>query len=205
LRTIVAAVLLFAQAAMAEPQRVLNDAPDPSTMVRAVDATPDTDPGKPRLVHLLADALADRARGYGAHAAAEREPRKTEYTRKQAQLEAAALERYRWILEPPEKFRNYARGDEVLFAAAQLLARMHRDEESRRYYMRLVKDWPQSRFVPAAYVVFGDYYYDRKQLDVAVEFYERAARSPDSPVFAHARDRAAEIRRTIGTVPEPLH
>ena len=89
-------------------------------------------------------------------------------------LAASALA---WLLRAVEAYlaasrhRAYERMDEVLFRLAHLLASVKKEGEAREFLLRLVKDHPTSRYVPDAYLAFGELYFDRGDMESALAFY----------------------------------
>jgi tetratricopeptide (TPR) repeat protein len=69
-------------------------------------------------------------------------------------------------------------------------------QQARRVYFELIKSFPTSRLVPHAYVQFGDYYFDRGDLESASTFYERVLQfpAPANPVYGYALYRLAWSR-----------
>jgi len=57
------------------------------------------------------------------------------------------------------KHAKYERMDEVLFRLAYLLQMMKKDDRAREFFHRLIKDYPQSKYVPNAYLSFAEYYF----------------------------------------------
>src|SRR5262249_7285204 len=102
---------------------------------------------------------------------------------KQWLLEAAKT--YLTVADNP-KFANYKRMDQVLFYLAYMLQQVKRNDDARRFFLRLVKDYPQSQFVPYAYLSFGEYYFEQGDMEAAMKFYDKVTKFPQSVVYGYA-------------------
>ena len=95
-----------------------------------------------------------------------------------------------------KQYKRFAKRDEVLFYLAFSLEEMARDdrlqrevkgmpvpsdkegalrEKARLVYYSLLKEYPQSKFIPNAYLSFAEYYFQEGQMDKAIEFYNKIA------------------------------
>ncbi len=85
-----------------------------------------------------------------------------------------------------EGYPDYARADEVTWAYARTLVEVGRDDEANVLLTRLVKTWPESRHVADAYVLVGEYWFERDEVYKALTAYQRAAtyRTHEKSVFA---------------------
>jgi tetratricopeptide (TPR) repeat protein len=95
-----------------------------------------------------------------------------------------------------EHYPDYARMDEVLFSLAYGLDEMHRQEQSRGVYMRLIKNFPESRFVPHAWLSFAEFYFNEEQdMDAARQFYDKVLETPPerNPVYGYALYKQAWV------------
>jgi tetratricopeptide (TPR) repeat protein len=99
-----------------------------------------------------------------------------------------AVNQYTQIVQ---KYRDYPRTDEVLFFLAHNLMDLNEEKKALIAYGKLVKDYPKSRFVPDAYLAFGEYYFNnskgrRDWLLKALEAYKSAANYPESAIYGFA-------------------
>ena len=99
-----------------------------------------------------------------------------------------AVQQYTQIVQ---KYRDYPRTDEVLFFLAHNLMDLNEEKKALIAYGKLVKDYPKSRFVPDAYLAFGEYYFNnskgrRDWLVKALEAYKSAANYPESQIYGFA-------------------
>ena len=132
------------------------------------------------------------------HAAAA--DRRAELERQQTQAEARVTEMredaIRTYARLVEHYPDYARMDEVLFSLAYGLDEMHRQEQSRSVYMRLIKGFPESRFVPHAWLSFAEFYFNEEQdMDAARQFYDKVLETPPerNPVYGYALYKQAWV------------
>ncbi len=185
------------------------------------DATPDTDPEKPDLLFRIAELFAEKTRGYSMQAGSmdqkifEAEQRKDggaaqrlrseQETLRRAEKEQL-LEAAKWYISVVNnpKFRNYQRMDEVLFYLAYMLQQVKRDDDARKFFLRLVKEYPQSRFVPEAYLSFGEYYFARGEMENAKAFYDKVTQFPEAKAFGFAMYKKAWCFYNLGNFQESL-
>ena len=83
-------------------------------------------------------------------------------------------------------FSKYKRMDEALYFYAFELGQLGREAEMTEAYLRLIKEYPNSTYIPNAYLSFADYYYGRGQVGEALKLYEKVITFKDSPVYAFA-------------------
>jgi TolA-binding protein len=110
--------------------------------------------------------LADKAKGFGR----------------------LAMEQYTKIVK---EYPSFERTDEVLFFLGQFLMEDGQDKKALVAYNGLIKKYPKSKFLPDAWLAFGEYYFNnskgkRPELERALEAYKRAAEFTDSQVYAYA-------------------
>lgn len=85
-----------------------------------------------------------------------------------------------------DKFKNYQRMDQALFAFAYSLQQGKYMKDARQVYHRLLQDYPQSKYVPEAYLAFADYYFGANELANAEAFYQKVLQFPKSGVYNYA-------------------
>lgn len=73
---------------------------------------------------------------------------------------------------------NFKRMDEVLFALAFSLDEMRQNDKAREVYFRLIKNFPESRFVPNAYLSFAEHYFAQGDMAAASKFYAKVTEFP---------------------------
>ena len=92
-----------------------------------------------------------------------------------------------------ERFRNYPRMDTALFYYGYTLQGGAYMKEARAVYDKLLKNYPNSKFVPEAHLAFADYYFAAGQLADAEARYKVVLRFPKSHVYAYALYKLAWI------------
>ena len=147
---------------------------------RLIDATNDSDPEKPDLLFRMAELYNEQQHYYNfrareldekifdagnagnnaARGASSRRSRPTTKKREKQWL-LASVKAYLEVADHPDKYGSYKRMDEVLFYLAYLLTQVKKEDAARKYFKRLIKDYPKSKFIPYAFLAFGEYFFDR--------------------------------------------
>jgi len=96
-----------------------------------------------------------------------------------------ALKVYKAIYKNP-MFKNYKRMDEALFYFAFTLQQAKYLSEARKIFHRLIKDYPNSKYIPNAYLSFADYFFNKNALENAEKFYDKVLHFRKSPVYTYA-------------------
>ena len=76
--------------------------------------------------------------------------------------------------------------DEVLFRLAFLLTSVKKEDQAREFFHRLIKDYPNSKYIPDAYLSFAEFYFDKGEMENALKFYEKVEQFPKSSVYPYA-------------------
>ena len=76
--------------------------------------------------------------------------------------------------------------DEVLFKLAFLLTQVKKEDQAREFFLRLIKDYPNSKYIPDAYLSFAEFYFDKGEMENALKFYEKVEQFPKSSVYPYA-------------------
>ncbi|NTX01445.1 tetratricopeptide repeat protein [Myxococcus sp. CA040A] len=113
---------------------------------------------------------------------------KAEFVAKQKEYGKLAVEQYTRIVQ---EFPKFERTDEVLFFLGQYLMEEGQDRKALVAFKRLVEKHPKSKYIPDAYLAFGEYYFNnskgkRPELEKALVAYKKAAEFPESQVYAFA-------------------
>ena len=61
-----------------------------------------------------------------------------------------------------------------------------KEDQAREFFHRLIKDYPNSKYIPDAYLSFAEYYFDKGEMDNALKFYEKVEQFPKSSVYPYA-------------------
>jgi len=122
--------------------------------------------------------------------------------------QAAAIARYREIAK---RFPRYQRLDEVVFFLGENLWKQNRRKEALDAYKILITRFPKSKYVPDAWMAFGEHYFDsaekgnrRESLRKALETYKRAAGYTESSVYGYALYKQAWVHYNLGDWNEAL-
>lgn len=125
----------------------------------------------------------DKAKTKGEKSAAQGQQKKYFAASKEELLNA--VKAYKRISENAN-FRNYPRMDEALFYYAYTLQGAKYMKEARSVFHRLIKDYPNSKYIPEAYLAFADYYFAQNSLANAERFYDKVLKFPKSSVYNYA-------------------
>ncbi|MEZ4335037.1 MAG: tetratricopeptide repeat protein [Sandaracinaceae bacterium] len=93
-------------------------------------------------------------------------------------------------------FPDRPRLDEALYSLALLLEETEQAPRAMQVYHRLLRDFPQSRYVPHAYLAFAERAFAQGQLDDARQFYERVLTIPAerNELYGYALYKLAWVR-----------
>jgi len=113
---------------------------------------------------------------------------KAELLTRSKQYGKLALEQYTKIVQG---YPDFERSDEVLFFLGTYLMEDGQDRKALVAFKRLVEKFPKSKYLPDAYLAFGEYYFNnskggRADLEKALAAYKKAAEFPESQVYAFA-------------------
>ncbi len=85
-----------------------------------------------------------------------------------------------------EAFRNYPKMDMALFYYGYTLTGGKYMKEARQVYDKLLKNYPNSKYVPEAHLAFADYFFEAGQLDDAEARYKMVLKFPKSSAYWYA-------------------
>ena len=95
-----------------------------------------------------------------------------------------AVQLYQGILR---NYPQYNRADQATFFLGSALNDLDRKKESVNAFRTLVKRYPDSQWVPDAYVLIGEYFFEEEaNAFKALQAYSRAAQFTDSPKYSYA-------------------
>jgi TolA-binding protein len=166
---------------------------------RLIEETAPDDPELPDLLFRLAEQYAQQQRYwrfrymemYGKIEKAPKGKRASlqaqqkNYQKEEEKFLTEAIKIYALIANNP-KFKNYARMDEALFYYAYTLQGAKRVDLARKVYQQLIQSYPNSKFIPFAFLAFADYFFETNNLAQAEKFYDKVLEFPSSPVYAYA-------------------
>ncbi|MCX4239216.1 tol-pal system YbgF family protein [Paraliomyxa miuraensis] len=97
-----------------------------------------------------------------------------------------AVKVYAALVNKPQ-FAKYKRMDEALYFYAFELGQLERESEMQEAYLRLIREYQSSKYIPNAYLSFADFYYNKSQIKEALQLYQKIVDGyRDSPVYAYA-------------------
>lgn len=102
------------------------------------------------------------------------------------------------------KYKKYERMDEVLFRIAYLLQQIKQEDKAREFFHRLIKDYPQSKYVPNAYLSFGEFFFGKGEMENALRFYEKVEQFPKSSVYGFAVYKKGWVQINMGDYKQAL-
>ena len=173
-------------------------------LTRLIKATDKTDAQMPDYLFRLADhhldkkAYFDRQAGAlyekiyaaedkGDKATASQLKSKQKKFEKQANASGADAVNVYKVLVNSKQFSKYNRLDEALYFYAFELGQLGREAEMKEAYLRLIRDYPQSKYIANAYLSFADFYFNKNEIDSALKLYQKIVDGyKDSPVYAYA-------------------
>ena len=94
--------------------------------------------------------------------------------------------------------------DEVLFRLAYLLQMIKKEDQAREFFHRLIKDYPQSKYVPNAYLSFAEFYFQKGEMENAGKFYEKVTQFTKSTVFGFALYKKGWVEINLGNFKSAL-
>ena len=126
--------------------------------------------------------------------------------KKAQQWQAEAITRYKQIVK---KYPTYARMDEVLYFLGHNLWDDGNEKDALGIYKLLVTRYTQSKYVPDAYLAFGEYYFNnskgqRLELTKALSAYKKAASYPENKVYLYALYKQGWCYFNLGDFPQSL-
>ena len=96
-----------------------------------------------------------------------------------------AIKMYLHIATKPA-YSKFKRMDEVLFNVADMLNQAKRRDKARIFFRKLIRNYPQSKYIPDAYLSFAEFYFNDGQVENALKLYEQVGKYPNSPIYGYA-------------------
>jgi tetratricopeptide (TPR) repeat protein len=103
-------------------------------------------------------------------------------------LKGEAVQLYASIYK---NYPNFEDLDKVLFYLGTNLQDMGKQEQAIEIFKRLIRDFPNTKYVPNVLLSFGEYYFNNDDARSALKAYQKAAQYKNSDVYAYARYKAA--------------
>jgi tetratricopeptide (TPR) repeat protein len=76
--------------------------------------------------------------------------------------------------------------DQEIFFRAHALWDQGQQVEALKACKELIKNYPTSKYVPDAYLMFGEYYFDQAKIEKALMAYKKVTQFKDSKVYSYA-------------------
>ncbi|WAS94702.1 tetratricopeptide repeat protein [Nannocystis punicea] len=170
---------------------------------RLLNATDKSHPDYPDLLYRLSDHFLEKKAYFETQSGALYDPifqaeeakqkgKADQLKAKQAKFDASAkaaseqaVKLYKALVTDPG-LSKYKRLDEALYFYAFELGQLKREQEMKDAYIRLIQDYPNSQYIPNAYLSFADYYFNQSKIGDALQLYEKVITFKDSPVYAYA-------------------
>ncbi len=92
----------------------------------------------------------------------------------------------------------YGRVDEATYHLGMALLDLGREEESVKQFTNLVRQYPDSGYVPDAYVQVGEYYFSRSSAYKALLAYQKATKFKSSKLYVFATYKLAWCYFNVG-------
>lgn len=88
---------------------------------------------------------------------------------------------------------NYEGMDRVLFSLAFGLEELRQQEQARKVYHSLIKRFPQSPYIPHAYLSFAEFFFQEGEMGPALQFYNKVTEFPPNrnKVYGYALYKSA--------------
>ncbi len=129
-----------------------------------------------------------------------REP--TLSTRQSDLYRQEAINLYQKILDD---YPTYPRKDEVLFNLAYNLYEVGKKKDAIARYWDLIRQYPDSKFVPDAYVQMGEHFFNSNDLERARKAYEKALACNVPQIYAFALYKLAWCDFNSGAYEDAIH
>jgi tetratricopeptide (TPR) repeat protein len=187
-------------------------------MMDLIRNSTDDDPQRPDYYFRLGELLADTQRNFTLDArsldqkvfeaqqaknsglAASLKQKQQQFEKEAEKMALEAVKSY----VSASKYPKYNRMDEVLFRLAYLLQMIKKEDQAREFFHRLIKDFPQSKYVPNAYLSFAEFYFGKGEMENAGKFYEKVEQFPQSSVFGFALYKKGWVEINLGNFKSAL-
>lgn len=143
----------------------------------------------------------DKAKTPADKAKRQQEQKKAEDTAKSYLLKA--VKTYKGLTDN-DAFRNYPKMDMALFYYGYTLQGGKYMKEARAVYDKLLKNYPNSKYVPEAHLAFADYYFEQGQLADAEARYKMVLKFPKSSAYWYAMYKMGWIHLNLSRFQEAL-
>ncbi|MBI3180212.1 MAG: tetratricopeptide repeat protein [Deltaproteobacteria bacterium] len=150
-----------------------------------LDLTPDCTQGAP-VRFRLADLYWEKSKRafFRSQDAKTPEKDRSKYEGTMKRLQGQSIDHYQKLTDECEDFDEYAK---VLFFLGNALTEVERHREAANYFQRIIKDFEKSEWVPNAWFMLGEFFFDHaNDVEKALRSYRKAAENTASPVYGYA-------------------
>lgn len=103
-----------------------------------------------------------------------------------------------------ENFSTYHRMHEALFYLAYSLKQAKNITESQEVYHQLLTDYPNSKYVPQAYLSLADHFFEKDDLTTAARLYDKVLAFPMHTIYPLALYKRGWVYRNQGSTQDAL-
>ncbi len=90
-----------------------------------------------------------------------------------------------------KKYPDNSRADQAHYYLGQTYLGQAKKDEALSVFQKLVQRFPQSPYIPDAYLALGEFFFENKMLPQAIENYQKAARYPNAQNYGYAMYKLA--------------
>lgn len=106
------------------------------------------------------------------------------YKQRMRSLQQRTVQNYQKILQDCPAYEDY---DKTLFRLGRTYMEVKKPKQAARSFTRIIQEFPNSKWVPNAWFMVGEYYFNTKnEARKALRAYKRSAEYPKSSVFGFA-------------------
>ncbi len=173
-----------------DPRKLTTKEGEVDQLKTLLDSTSKSAPDRPSVLRHLGDAAEALARANAANGGDGATPRRQ------------SIDAYQALVND---YPNYSQRDEAHYYLALEYELANDMKNARSQYYNLIKDSPNSKFIPHAYFAFGELFFqeaktDPSKLDLAQQAYTETTKYPaqNNPLFAFSLYRMGHIAKQKG-------
>ncbi len=122
--------------------------------------------------------------------------------RNSKEWQSRAIKLYENILR---SYPRYSRADQATFFLGSAYTDVGRQKDGVSAFKKLVKLYPQSAYVPDAYVLIGEYYFENNEAFPALKAYLKASAYTDHPKYGFAKYKLAWCQFNVGEYDQAIN
>lgn len=106
------------------------------------------------------------------------------YRQQMKKLQTLTIDNYKKIADECGEYKEYPK---VLYYLGKALFELERGKDGAAYFQRIIKEYPDSEWVPNAWFMVGEYYFNTaNDVNKALRSYKKAAEYPKSAIYGYA-------------------